>query len=56
MFVKVEDEKKVILAPEESPEAECVCICGVPTQETKETVLPVNKTGNALSLYYEING
>lgn len=56
MFVKLEEEKKVILAPEETPETECVCECGIAEMNTEEPAPAVNKTGTALAVYYDING
>lgn len=56
MFVKLEDERTVVLAPEESPEAECYCQCGTSTSETEEPGPAVDKTGTALAVYFDING
>jgi len=56
MIVKLEDEKTVVLAPEETPESECYCTCGKSTSATEEPGPAVDKTGTALSVYFDING
>ena len=56
MYKKLEDDKKVVLAAEETPEVECTCACGRESQSSEEPTPEANTALVLARVHFEKNG
>ena len=56
MFTKLEEDKKVVLAAEESPDVECHCTCREPEEGSEEPTPAADQVVVHLPTYYDVNG
>ena len=56
MYKKLEEDKKVVLAEEETPEVECNCVCGTTATQGEEPAPEANLTAVHVPDYYVKNG
>lgn len=57
MFKKLEEvDLKKVRASDSTPEAECICSCSSPQSKKNDTEPEALKSGNSLSIYFDING
>ena len=56
MFKKLEEDKNVNMAAEDTPEEECRCSCKAEEQDSKESVPEASYSITYLAVHYDING
>ena len=56
MFKKLEEEKPMVAAEEETPKAECPCACTAESNASEDPAPPINRTKVDLAVYFDING
>ena len=56
MYRKIEEDRELVLAEEETPEAECVCACRAEKQDSEEPSPEALFAITSAAVHYDING